>query len=419
MEVVAISTKITYHGVYSVPKREKGIMLNALYVELNVFAALIMFIIMDHGKWRYMTLEQKLFNGTILSLIFVLLADAFTWLFNGVPGQWSYWLGWGLNSLYWLTCAIPGYLVMLYCMKKVGFPYFKQSIRIGVVVMILYWVSILLNLKSHLIFYVDSNNLYHRGEAFLIAGGLPLIFITASVLVCIYRIFCVEVHHRRAYCMFLSFMLIALVGSIPQVVVYGVVTIWISLAVALVACYVYLQNGSVSTDSLTGINNRRRFDRFTRYAWDNMKAPQDNMFLMILDINRFKQINDEFGHAEGDRALMLTADVLEEVLCDGKTFYARIGGDEFAVVFRNTEEELVKEKINRLHTTMADLCQEMELPYEITFATGYAKTDGETKLEFAKLFSRADENMYAHKATMRSFLIQSHIQSQMVSSTGQ
>ena len=143
------------------------------------------------------------------------------------------------------------------------------------------------------------------------------------------------------------------------------------------------------------------------------------MFLMILDINRFKQINDEFGHAEGDRALMLTADVLEEVLCDGKTFYARIGGDEFAVVFRNTEEELVKEKINRLHTTMADLCQEMELPYEITFATGYAKTDGETKLEFAKLFSRADENMYAHKATMRSFLIQSHIQSQMVSSTGQ
>ena len=95
MEVVAISTKITYHGVYSVPKREKGIMLNALYVELNVFAALIMFIIMDHGKWRYMTLEQKLFNGTILSLIFVLLADAFTWLFNGVPGQWSYWLGWG------------------------------------------------------------------------------------------------------------------------------------------------------------------------------------------------------------------------------------------------------------------------------------------------------------------------------------
>ena len=58
LEVVAISTKITYHGVYSVPKREKGIMLNALYVELNVFAALIMFIIMDHGKWRYMTLEQ-------------------------------------------------------------------------------------------------------------------------------------------------------------------------------------------------------------------------------------------------------------------------------------------------------------------------------------------------------------------------
>ena len=81
------------------------------------------------------------------------------------------------------------------------------------------------------------------------------------------------------------------------------------------------------------------------------------------------------------------------------------------MVFRNTEEELVKEKINRLHTTMEDLCQEMELPYEITFATGYAKTDGETKLEFAKLFSRADENMYAHKATMRSFLIQSHIQS--------
>ena len=65
--------------------------------------------------------------------------------------------------------------------------------------------------------------------------------------------------------------------------------------VVLVDCYVYLQNGSVSTDSLTGINNRRRFDRFTRYAWDNMKTPQDNMFLMILDINRFKQINDEFG----------------------------------------------------------------------------------------------------------------------------
>ncbi len=92
-----------------------------------------------------------------------------------------------------------------------------------------------------------------------------------------------------------------------------------------------------STDSLTGVANRRAFDAALRaHAGDAMNTGQELAFLLI-DIDRFKQVNDRWGHAVGDDVLRLVAGTLTR-LVRGQDIIARYGGEEFAVILPDTDQ---------------------------------------------------------------------------------
>ncbi|MBX2839362.1 MAG: bifunctional diguanylate cyclase/phosphodiesterase [Gammaproteobacteria bacterium] len=84
-------------------------------------------------------------------------------------------------------------------------------------------------------------------------------------------------------------------------------------------------------DELTGLSNRRRFSIDIRQALDSARAADDQMALLIIDLDRFKHINDSMGHAVGDRLLQSVASRLKEV-CAESDYVARLGGDEFSVL---------------------------------------------------------------------------------------
>ena len=86
-----------------------------------------------------------------------------------------------------------------------------------------------------------------------------------------------------------------------------------------------------STDYLTGLLNRRTFDAEFLHQIDRARRSQLPLALALFDLDHFKQVNDRFGHAAGDRALCDFAELLEHELRGGDTL-ARIGGEEFAVV---------------------------------------------------------------------------------------
>ena len=116
-----------------------------------------------------------------------------------------------------------------------------------------------------------------------------------------------------------------------------------------------------------------------------------------MDLNRFKSINDNYGHNEGDRALVATAEVIKEACSHirRKCIMSRFGGDEFVigVVFTPEEAHFLSEKLKLL---IEQKNIEMNAPYKISISVGFTYYKKEYK-DFRTFFLHADELMYEMK----------------------
>ena len=118
--------------------------------------------------------------------------------------------------------------------------------------------------------------------------------------------------------------------------------------------------------------------------------------LVFFDLNGFKPINDTFGHAEGDRALVAFADHMKDTFRDSDVF-ARLGGDEFVVLLTNTSHELAKETIGRFRQSIERYNKEANRGYDISFSEGIVTVDAEHNHSIEELLSNADSLMYEKK----------------------
>jgi diguanylate cyclase (GGDEF)-like protein len=110
-----------------------------------------------------------------------------------------------------------------------------------------------------------------------------------------------------------------------------------------------------TTDGLTGIANRRRFDDFLLAEWRRAQRHQSGLAVMMIDIDAFKAFNDEYGHPQGDDALRKVAGALDEAVNRSHDLVARYGGEEFAVVLPSIEPEGVAIVAQRMLRAIADL----------------------------------------------------------------
>jgi diguanylate cyclase len=90
-----------------------------------------------------------------------------------------------------------------------------------------------------------------------------------------------------------------------------------------------------SQDALTGLGNRKSFDDALRRALENASDEMSSVCLMMVDVDHFKTINDEYGHLIGDKILRFIADILRQSV-KGRDLVARFGGDEFGIVLEET-----------------------------------------------------------------------------------
>lgn len=146
-------------------------------------------------------------------------------------------------------------------------------------------------------------------------------------------------------------------------------------------------------DALTGIINRGAFDRLKQV----LKTKQVPIALMILDVDKFKQVNDQYGHEMGDKVLKKVAKLLEENF-RATDHPARIGGDEFAVILTDATEEMkpvIEEKINNMNHIL--LNPENDLP-KVSLSVGIAFSANGFEDE---LYKKADSALYVTKENGR------------------
>ena len=150
----------------------------------------------------------------------------------------------------------------------------------------------------------------------------------------------------------------------------------------------------VSMDTLTQVNNRNSLNSYLIYKVKNHSGP---LYLLLLDMNDFKSINDNYGHLEGDSALIMMARALKSACasCRNRPFIARYGGDEFVVVMEGTRQE-----VDRLCEAVHGKLAAVDKPYRMTTSIGVAEY--RAGMTGKALFSAADEMLYKLKAANKS-----------------
>ena len=157
------------------------------------------------------------------------------------------------------------------------------------------------------------------------------------------------------------------------------------------------------TDELTGLYNRAGLVS----ARESLTAEKARPVTVIMaDLDHLKQINDTFGHHEGDRALraVAVADILRKVL-GARRIIARVGGDEFQICLSQTNEELLNNLVRRVKQRCDAFNERSELPYFLEISLGFSVGTVQSREDWEALAAEADKALYEAKKTRRDFVI--------------
>lgn len=161
----------------------------------------------------------------------------------------------------------------------------------------------------------------------------------------------------------------------------------------------------VSVDALTGIANRRHFDRALDRELRRARRESLPLSLVFLDLDEFKRFNDTYGHARGDEVLKLVAHTLDETFRRGGDLVARYGGEEFAVVLPGVDArraELYAERLRRRIWRLAIPYQASQVADRVTISAGVATVPPGTIAGADDLLRAADKALYRAKCLGRN-----------------
>lgn len=176
--------------------------------------------------------------------------------------------------------------------------------------------------------------------------------------------------------------------SILQVFFEDIPIFCFGAVIVILTLYIYNQDSLIFTDPLTEVGNR---NSLMKYLSDMSK--DHTHYILMIDIDNFKKINDTHGHIEGDRALKFTAGILKNVTVIYGYYIARYGGDEFLIIARTDDENDITKMIHILTERMKD--SKAELDYGIKISIGYSKLEKGEPIE--KAIEAADSMLYEKK----------------------
>jgi len=188
------------------------------------------------------------------------------------------------------------------------------------------------------------------------------------------------------------FSVIPFLLSVFQLYYFVYLTIWNSLAIAVVMNYIFILHNQTKIDPLTGLGNRLAYDEYMANLSHKSKLV---LAVVNIDLDDFKSINNLYGHHEGDQVLRAFAGELKAVFDEIGT-PIRVGGDEFIVWIRENNPVIIEQYMATLTDRVKNYNEKMGRPYQVGFSYGVTVYNDQYG-DLQELVQHSDRLMYEEK----------------------
>lgn len=341
--------------------------------------------------------DDRIYDWMTLITLLGAVIDTLTFLVDGQSFVGARFLNYLTNSLSYMGTVVVGFLWCLYVDLHIykNHARYRRNLRYVALPLLFEFVCLLYNLCGNgIMFTISADNMYSRGFYSIIGYISVYLYLLYSIYL---------VYHSREEGVNLDFFPIfyfmgpCVLGIVIQFLRYGITSSWISVAISLTFVQMQVYSENISTDSLSGLYNRRYLDRVLA---NKERLSRFSIFGIMMDVNDFKQINDRYGHSMGDQAIRVMGNILSKALPDGG-IPIRYAGDEFVAL-------MICEDPNEVFATMTEINRRLDVfnrsgaePFKISVSMGYAKLDPSDTETFLR---EMDERMYEEKRRYHQLL---------------
>ena len=368
----------------------------AIHIEIDVLFLLILGVIswqITHSVSKQM--GRILFRYVVYGNMFILALDILWMLIEGQTFPGAIMCNRVINGIYLGAVVVMGGVWYLYVLEKLGYRLTKKLLCIVLAPGAVFVVLNLLSIKTGWIFTISEDNHYVRGPLFFLQTIVALLILFASMVHIL--ISCFTSHSRLSKqdtLKLLSFYIVPFAGSLAALPFAGMPGTWTCAAVSIILMYMDEQENAILRDSLTGLNNRKSLAP-TFDSYSKMVTEGKNLYLFMLDLNKFKEINDTYGHTTGDKALVDASGLISKSMENIQGFAARYGGDEFLIMVFFADNAHARQFENQIRENFEVWNRENDAPYILSTCIGFSRYEQGQSLE--DLVKQADENLYKEK----------------------
>lgn len=362
-----------------------------------MFSATILIVIAinENKQFNRHLPQERLFMVLVYTNITLCLSDAIAWSLEKAPGTFNYILNYIFTSSAFVAIPILSYTWFLYSLFNIfrDTALLEKYKKYTTLIIITSLTLTITNYFTHFLFYLDDNNSYHRGPLFyyIMFACFSLFFFTFVMI-----IYNKKKIRKGHFVPMLVFVFPTIVTSILAILLYGTAISWVGTTLAIFIVYLFIQSQRLGTDYLTNLYNRRELNE---YLQNHLRGRRNNekFGIIMIDINQFKSINDNWGHTVGDEVLIAHSKILKSSFRSGE-FISRYGGDEFIVVMEATCIEDVSVAVKRFINAINLFNTTNINPWQLSVSIGYDLYDpSSSDLSIDELLNHVDRLMYKAK----------------------
>lgn len=375
------------------------------YIEINTCCVLLLALVLKvHLRSLNKNTAARVFTALICAMIVYIGFDFLCGMIENDAMPTNQLLSSILNVGFFWSASIVTYLSFAYAEYEMGSLWLadKRSRLFSLVPLAIILLLTVLTLKFRFFFYIDEQGNYIKGPFYV-----PVLVLAYGYLLLVWPSMLRRLRQKQYYLQrkkvltMASFVVFPLISGAIQAMYTGISIICMGGTIAILQVFINMQETRVTLDPLTHMNNRTHLMQVLEtYMADKDRA----LYFLMMDIDGFKDINDRYGHLEGDEALIALSHVLMRVCGKSGGVLARYGGDEFAVVLLpepQDEDGAVERFEQQLSQALYEFNELYGKPYRIDISVGSAKRSEELDT-IPALIDAADAAMYRAKRRRKS-----------------